>query len=693
MTGQVAIFSRGLWRLRHEVGLLSGLEPRLAVAMPWTLRAVAGWGHKPSADFARGAARHLGLPYLAFEDGFLRSLAPGPQQKPSAMVMDRTGIYYDARQPSDLELLLESGDIPEADCRMASDLVAFLSERCLSKYNDSDDHLPDGAVPRGRPIVLVIDQTRGDASVAGGLANDYNFETMMAAATAENPDATVVVKLHPETVSGRKAGYLAGRREGVHVLGGNINPHLLLALQPKVYTVSSQFGFEAVLAGCEVHCFGMPFYAGWGLTRDRLHIARRTRRRSRDELAAAALIRYGHYFDAWTRKPVSALEAAEQLDFQRRRHLANHRPVVAYRIARWKRRAVSAMLAGTAGPPRYIDRLPAAVAEARRSGAMLAAWGPTAAALRDAPAAKDVDILAVEDGFLRSSGLGAAFVQPRSLVFDSRGIYYDPTRASDLEVLLAGGRFTPEELLRADRLRSAIAAAGITKYNLGAGGAVPSPPPGREVVLVIGQVSDDAAVLAAARSCAVEHVGVNAWLLRKAREAAPSAFIIFKPHPDVVRLGRAGALTETEEAQADWIARTASIERLLPLADRVETFGSLAGFEALLRGRPVRVHGQPFYAGWGLTDDAAPLPRRGRTCSVPELVAAALIRYPRYWDPESGLTCPVETVLERLRGAQMPPRGLRPRVLATAGKLLIGWRRQRTAALAHLPRSPLRKGD
>ena len=36
-----------------------------------------------------------------------------------------------------------------------------------------------------------------------------------------------------------------------------------------VYTVSSQLGFEAILAGHRPQVFGQPFYAGWGLSEDR----------------------------------------------------------------------------------------------------------------------------------------------------------------------------------------------------------------------------------------------------------------------------------------------------------------------------------------------------------------------------------------------------------------------------------------
>ena len=71
------------------------------------INAVLGWGHKTTADKARRYAAEHGLPYIALEDGFMRSLGLGCEgADPLSLVVDRTGIYYDATCPSDLENLL-----------------------------------------------------------------------------------------------------------------------------------------------------------------------------------------------------------------------------------------------------------------------------------------------------------------------------------------------------------------------------------------------------------------------------------------------------------------------------------------------------------------------------------------------------------------------------------------------------------
>jgi capsular polysaccharide export protein len=133
---------------------------------------------------------------------------------------------------------------------------------------------------------------------------------------------------------------------------------------------------------------------------------------------------------------------------------------------------------------------------------------------------------------------------------------------------------------------------------------------------------------------------------------------------------------------ADVVARRADPAALLAACDEVWTMTSLMGFEALLRGKRVTCLGAPFYAGWGLTADLGPVPDRRRRApdghplprpALAALVHAALIAYPRYWDPVTRRPCPPEVALDRLAGGTIPPAGLALRTLARAQGLLAGW--------------------
>jgi capsular polysaccharide export protein len=257
-------------------------------------------------------------------------------------------------------------------------------------------------------------------------------------------------------------------------------------------------------------------------------------------------------------------------------------------------------------------------------------------------------MLALEDGFLRSRGLGARFLPGASYCLDGQGAYYDPAQPSELELILQRGVTDRRLLARAAALRAAIVARGIGKYHLG--GEVPpiAAPSDRPVLLVPGQVQDDASV-----RCGGGAIQSNLALLRAVRAARPEGYILYKPHPDLEAGFRKGRIAAAElAAVADQVVVGAPLSGLFPLVDEVHTLTSLSGFEALLRGVAVVTYGRPFYAGWGLTEDRAPegfpAGRRGVARSLEELVAAALLLYPRYIDPVTLLPCQAELILERM---------------------------------------------
>jgi capsular polysaccharide export protein len=268
---------------------------------PW-VDCVLGWGKKDSGEIAREYARRHQLPYLRIEDGFLRSVGLGVDgDPPCSLVIDDLGIYYDATSESRLEAWLNAPDfaLSPAELARATRCMAQICGQRLSKYNQAPHQLDLGPGQVGRPRVLVVDQTWGDMSVVLGLCSESSFVDMLHAARDENPGAEVLVKSHPDVVRGKKRGYLhtLSERDQLRIVSEQVNPIALLEQVDKVYVATSQLGFEALLVGKPVTCFGAPFYAGWGLTDDRLRVVRRTRRRSLPELFHAAYVRYPRYVD------------------------------------------------------------------------------------------------------------------------------------------------------------------------------------------------------------------------------------------------------------------------------------------------------------------------------------------------------------------------------------------------------------
>jgi capsular polysaccharide export protein len=264
-------------------------------------------------------------------------------------------------------------------------------------------------------------------------------------------------------------------------------------------------------------------------------------------------------------------------------------------------------------------------------------------------------------------------IAPLSLVLDDVGIYYDASKPSRLENLInASGDLTASERARAAALVVRITDAGLSKYNL-PGAQVSDLPKGRRI-LVPGQVADDASI-----KLGTTEVADNATLLKTVRAANPAAVIIYKPHPDVEAGLRDGAITNAAE-YADVILTDTDPIAAINAVDAAWTMTSLLGFEALLRGKDVTCLGMPFYAGWGLTDDRSmPISRRAARVDLTALVHAALIDYPRYFDPVTGLACPPEVVVDRIENKDLPPHGRANRTLAKLQGLFAGyaylWRR------------------
>ncbi|EOW9316326.1 TPA: capsular polysaccharide biosynthesis protein [Vibrio cholerae] len=618
-------FSKGIYKQRLSIKkFLDCIDIRLFhIGYFSSCKGVIGWGHKKNTTHARRFALENNIQYLAIEDGFIRSVGLGVQGAPSlSLVIDYTGIYYSAISSSDLEKWILEKNLSDSDSDLdrAKSAISNIRACRLSKYNI---HTLKNSSELTK--IIVIDQTFGDASVTGAMANANTFIEMLKEAIANHPDETIWVKVHPDVVCGKKKGFLYPlpfEHPNVKVFAESINPWDMLESATDVYTVSSLMGFEALMAGAKVHCFGMPFYAGWGLTEDKLVCERRTVKRSLEQVFAAAYLHYARYVDPILERRCELEDIIPYIVDVMRHQAVPSETVVMQGISRWKRTWLSPFLQSW--------NLKCKVS----SSSHQIGWGVQAGCT-----------LTIEDGFIRSYGLGVHFNKPISLVLDRSGIYFDATRPSDLETIL-NGEISPYLIERAERLLPKLLESGITKYNVGSAQTL-ALPENRTVILVPGQVESDASIRYGS-----PEVKTNGELLLKVRQENPEAFLIYKPHPDVVAGQRDDGRWECEALNvADLVVSDVFMDALLQQVDEVHTMTSLAGFEALLRGKAVTTYGLPFYAGWGLTQDKRVCERRQRQLTLYELIAGALILYPTYIDPISRQLCTVEQALERL--AQM----------------------------------------
>lgn len=644
-----------------------------------------GWGYKPNTIKARELAQKHNLPYWALEDGFISWLTHPSQAKPYerlSYIIDKTGIYYDASKSSGLDEILNPLNNKDSlvgfDQLRIERLLQQLLKLKVSKYNQARQELPsvlDGLfADASNDFTLLVDQTFNDASIefSGGSAD--SFKAMLdwgLDKLAVNPNGHLILKVHPDVMLGKKKGYLhellsellqsnisaelQKLSTHIHLLSDDVNPAELIARMNAVATVSSQLGFEALWQKKEVHCFAWPFYSGRGLTLDHNKTPLTYQRppASLQELIHAALVLYPTYLHPDTQQEC---HIEDVLDYMQAHFLVREMALPELNVndvSLWKRSFIPEFLTNNIAKIRFNKEPDTACKQLY--------WGmkqPENIGWR------------MEDGFIRSVGLGADLRRPSSLVLDDIGIYYNGKKPSRLESLLNDYELNNYEKNRASLLLSQIQRSNITKYNVAANNPVFEQlkqtiqairlNSQQEIVLVTGQFQQDLSMEFGALD-----IQDNLSLLRQVRADFPNAFLVYKEHPDVYSGVRPGRLNEEKVLElADSYVADVSITDLFEVVDRVCTICSLAGFEALLRGLSVSTYGLPFYAGWGLTCDKYSFTRRQKTRSLNELLYITLVLYSRYVDWNTRQLTTVESCICQLLKQKQTPIVLKSSWLA-----------------------------
>lgn len=627
------VFSRNSLAFPH-LDVLLGVQT--VVAFPRGVDAqrldfVVGWGDKPSAQRPRRFGERHAVPFLAAEDGFLRSVGSHRiKPPPLSLVLDDEGIYYRAATPSRLErLIVAAPAFDAARIAAAERALARVRGEKLTKYNVLG---PPSAADGKSVRILLVDQVFGDQSIAGGLASAASFAAMVSAALTEAAAADIAVKVHPDVLAGRATGYLLdhARRHGLALIADAGNPFDLLARVGRVFTVSSQLGFEALVAGVPVRTFGVPFYAGWGLTEDTpteaaasAALGRRGQPRSLLEVFAAAYVAYPRYADPVRCEAIGVEQAIDRL-LEWRETLVRRRSTVRLAASPLDGRLAEAVFGG-GGAPVTLAPLDAG------GGGDLVAWAGAAEPSPPAGTARPAVIR--DDRLARTYGFDGGFH------FDPRG---DPFAESGaLLALLASAEVSLLDQARAGAVVSLLSRTAFARIDLVAE---------RRIAAASGDAAAPtvAVVLAAAGDAAApfgSRLPSEADIVSAVRSERPEATIVVlreRPRPprDLRRAWRNTLLPPRQATRPPARAMAATLGRVVA----VHTDAAFSALDALALGLPVAVHGPAIYAGWGFTRDPAP-PSRPRRLSFEEFVALAAVVGTAWTDPVSGLPATAEEVM------------------------------------------------
>ena len=573
-----------------------------------------GWGYRPSGL----RAKNSGADYLLYEDAPVRSLKPGYGGGVYGITADSKGAMFDATGQSDLIDTLQGAVEVDATTHEIIEKYRTLG---ISKYNWS---LP-ADISAYEEGVLLVDQSRGDASMNYGGLDINDFSRLFDDALSENLKGMIYIKTHPDRHFRRKKSCFSQEQLShprVKILSAELSPADCFQFCKKVYVGTSLMGMEALIHRCEVVTYGWNFYAGWGLTTDRGRkpLPPRARQHSVIELFQACYINYAHYYDPDTLAECDLSRIIDHIAIQKKQWKKHIGTWSLARLSPWQRRVL----------PRFIQGLKTQISPKKQADFKLV-W----AADKDLEASRPCssNIIRAEDGFIRSKGLGANFHLPLSLVFDDMGIYYDARNPSRLEHCLNTSQFSSEQLCEARELCEFLCENKITKYQLGIENVeLPAEATGKKVILIPGQVDSDASI-----KYGSPKLKNNRELLDEVRRQHPDAYICYKPHPDLLSGARADKpLWPGIKEQVDHLVTSGDIISWIEAVDEVHTLTSTVGFEALMRNKTVFTYGLPFYAGWGLTVDWLDCERRTATRTLEELVYAVLIEYPTYINPKTG---------------------------------------------------------
>jgi capsular polysaccharide export protein len=163
-------------------------------------------------------------------------------------------------------------------------------------------------------VILIPGQVEDDASIIyGGMG--MSTLKLLEEVRANNPEAYILYKPHPDVLSGNRAGLKDKKIISTYVdeVVEDVSIDSCFEVCDEVHTITSTVGYEALLREKKVYTYGLPFYAGWGVTIDKFSCERRMKKLDLYSLVAGAVILYPRYISPKTNTLCEAEVALDEM--------------------------------------------------------------------------------------------------------------------------------------------------------------------------------------------------------------------------------------------------------------------------------------------------------------------------------------------------------------------------------------------
>ena len=341
-----SIFSNAL---ASEIDAIRSFVPEIKTVNNYSLsdNCIIGSCEDSFFNIGKLLAKKFKKPYLNISEGIICSVGNvNDGFKKLSLAIDNRGIYYNPNKASLLEEIALVKKFDNKDISRAKSIIKFIRENKITKFNVGIDLSESSFSPPYGKSILLIDEDKTSEAIKLNKTAISDFQKMYDFATERYPDHNIIIKTHPKSLKEGNRGFLGHlyRKLNVSVISENINPFYIFPLVDAVFTISSQTGFEALIAGKKVYCFGKNFYSNYGLTEDNKRIARRKTKLSLEKLVAASLIYYPRYIDPYTKKLTTVENTLDLIVWLKNKYKRNARYYHCLGFKKWEENYIAKFL-------------------------------------------------------------------------------------------------------------------------------------------------------------------------------------------------------------------------------------------------------------------------------------------------------------------------------------------------------------